>query len=802
MAHRLVLVAAIAVLLSVVPASALADKQAYARFADNTLTFYYDENMGLTDTDYSLNTGSEDPAWLSIGTQVYKVVFDKSFSSYRPTTCYKWFCGMSQLASVEGTNYLVGYATTNTNSMFSGCSSLKSLVLSKFHTAKATDMSAMFHNCSSLTEFDIPLLTVSAENMADMFSGCSSLTELDLFNFTNANVKNVKSMFNGCTALEKVDLSHFATDYVTDMESMFAGCSKLTTLDLSMFNTSNVANMKSMFDGCASLTGIAVSLNFTTTSVANSENMFNGCSSLSGAVSYDESKTDAKQANWESGYLTLWVGPYVRYEDETLTFYYGSDKHGGDYGLEMMDGESEWEGTVDPTKVVFDKSFSNVRPTTTEAWFYGMSELTSIEGIENLNTSEVTNMSYMFNGCESLASIDLSHFNTKKVTDMRDMFYNSSCLTSLDFSSFDTGNVTDMAIMFMGCNELMSIDLSHFNTENVTDMSDMFKYCSALTTIDLSSFNTKVLKDCTQMFQMCTSLNTIYVSDNFTTDNVTQSGSMFDDCKSLKGAVAYDANNIRVGNANYITGYFTKKVGTNGSDVIGATGSPLTIENLAIDDNKAFTLNEGEECQAATAQYSRDMTSQWGTLCLPFAIDAADDGNTCQFYSLQSVDDESITLTKIESGTIEAGKPMVICRKTNDQIAISITATDAAVVSAPVNATSGNRLVGTFDGKMLTDDGYFIAKDKFYSAADYSDKGVKVNPFRAYIQTGDTSVRASALHIVADGEAAGIDATRVVDSLNNVATEYYDMSGHRINGLQKGINIVKTGNKTMKIIVR
>ncbi len=102
MAHRLVLVAAIAVLLSVVPASALADKQAYARFADNTLTFYYDENMGLTDTDYSLNTGSEDPAWLSIGTQVYKVVFDKSFSSYRPTTFTSGFAECPSLQVWKG----------------------------------------------------------------------------------------------------------------------------------------------------------------------------------------------------------------------------------------------------------------------------------------------------------------------------------------------------------------------------------------------------------------------------------------------------------------------------------------------------------------------------------------------------------------------------------------------------------------------------------------------------------------------------------------------------------------------------
>ena len=900
MAHGLMLVVVITVLLSAIPATAMADSEAYARLTGSTLTFYYNENKGqstdATAVDYSLNTDANTPDWYDQREQVTKVVFNESFKDYRPTTCYMWFCGMTSLTAIENiynlkTNLVTNMASmfsgckslatldlsyfstsnvknmycmfadcsaltelkltsfytedvtnmaymfsncksltsvemsyfitenvTDMNHMFSGCESLKELELSEFITSLVTNTSGMFANCKALTSLAITESNTSnVENMSEMFRACISLTALNLSGFKTGKVTDMSAMFIGCSALTSLDISNFDTGNVTDMSVMFGECYELSTIDLSSFNTAKVTNMDNMFYADEKLATITVSKSFTTAAVTSSDDMFKNCTSLQGAISYGDAMTDATYANYDTGYFTQYVGPYVRYADETLTFYYGSDKQAGDYSL-SADGAYMYPGwyeqgdaginkKVDPIKVVIDPSFSQVRPVSTALWFGSMMRLTSIEGMEYLNTTETTNMLGMFSACLQLTSIDLSHINTDKVTNMMGMFYGCMLLTDIDLSRFNTSQVTDMSIMFGECYKLSTIDLSGFVTDKVQDMDEMFMDCSGLTTLDLSNFNTPALTSTVRMFYECPSLKTIYVSDNFTTDKVELSYDMFYGCTSLNGAVAYNSNNVKVNYANYTDGYFTKKVGTNGTDILGATGSPLIIESLAIDDAKAYALNEGEDCQAATATYSRQMSSNWGTLCLPFAINAADEGNTCNFYSLKSVNTESITLTPIESGTIEAGTPVVISKKTASQASISVTATNAAVVAEPIDVnddyTTDNVLAGTFYDVMVKGDCYyFIAKDKFFNASDYSDKGVRVNAFRGYILANDTGNRAAALSIVTDGSTTGIDATDTIDTLNNANAEYYDMSGRRIDGLQKGVNIIKIGNKTRKIIVK
>ncbi|MDY4557421.1 MAG: BspA family leucine-rich repeat surface protein, partial [Alloprevotella sp.] len=177
-------------------------------------------------------------------------------------------------------------------------------------------------------------------------------------------------------------------------------------------------------------------------------------------------------------------------------------------------------------KVVIDTSFAEARPTTCYMWFYFCSALKEIQGMENLNTSEVTNMSYMFEFCSGLTSIDLSSFNTANVTDMSFMFQNCSGLTSIDLSSFNTANVTDMIFMFCNCSSLTSIDLSNFNTANVTDMSYMFSWCLSLTSLNLSNFNTANVTNMYYMFQYCSGLTSLDLS-NFNTANVTDMSYMF-----------------------------------------------------------------------------------------------------------------------------------------------------------------------------------------------------------------------------------------------------------------------------------
>ena len=221
--------------------------------------------------------------------------------------------------------------------------------------------------------------------------------------------------------------------------------------------------------------------------------------------------------------------------NHTLTFYYGT-KPSGAFGLNSGINYPEWYnyGTYAAVeRVVFDPSFAQARPTTTAYWFYEMENLTTITGLNYLNTSEVTNMLGMFWGCKYLTSLDLSSFNTANVTDMRFMFNKCENLTSLDVSSFNTANVINMLAMFWDCKNLTSLDVSSFNTSNVTDMSAMFENCGKLTSLDVSSFNTANVTDMRFMFNKCENLTSLDLS-SFNTANVTNMKNMFENCDELK----------------------------------------------------------------------------------------------------------------------------------------------------------------------------------------------------------------------------------------------------------------------------
>ncbi|MBR5726516.1 MAG: BspA family leucine-rich repeat surface protein, partial [Muribaculaceae bacterium] len=398
--------------------------EAYACYtpSNTTLTFYYDnQRSSRPGTTYTLNTADNYPGWETDGTNasVTKVVFDPSFAGARPTTTYDWFYKMDNLQSITGMSYL--------------------------NTSEVTYMAWMFGYCAGLTS---------------------------------------------------LDLSHFNTSKVTSMGVMFYGCSSLTSLDLSSFNTSQVTTMRSMFDSCNNLRTVYVGNGWSTAAVTNSNYMFYDCTSLVGGqgTTYDVNYIDKTYAHIDGGpsnpgYFTAVTEAYACYtpSNATLTFYYDSQRNsrpGTTYDLNTGSNYTDWDtdGTKsNVTKVVFDPSFANARPTTTFDWFYGMQKLQSITGMSYLNTSEVTNMSLMFQNCYLLTSLDLSHFNTSKVTDMSGMFANSTGLTSLDLSSFNTSQVTKMRNMFSSCNNLRTIYVgSGWNTASVTASSNMFTNCTSL----------------------------------------------------------------------------------------------------------------------------------------------------------------------------------------------------------------------------------------------------------------------------------------------------------------------------------
>ena len=497
-------------------------------------------------------------------------------------------------------------------------------------------------------------------------------------------------------------------------------------------------------------------------------------------------------------------------------------------------------GNVTIKNIVFEESFKTYAPTSLKEFFYNCTSLETISGLEYLNTANITDMSsmfwncsnlksldftkfdtknvssmyFMFYGCSNLTSLNLTNFNTKNVKNMNGMFGDCTHLTSLDITNFNTAKVTNMGNMFLGCSNLTSLDLTNFNTAKVTDMHYMFKGCSALTSLDLTNFNTAEVRDMNRMFYMLdkssTALTTIYVSDNFVTTNVRDGENMFKNCTKLKGFQKYFLLYTDHQYANYTTGYFTKLVGKNGEEKIGATGETLTAENLTLNGDKDFVAYE--PFAAKDASYSRKMNAgtTWGTLCLPFGIDQSQE-TECKFYCLTGIDNDCITLESYEGAEIPAGTPVLF--KMNEGVQeLEISAQNAELVKEPVAGTNTDvNLVGSFtkiggkDNQGLTDTDYIIGKDKFWLVSelkkDGNSKGVGIKPMRAYIHPATASQARAAMLSIGKG-----DGTTAIDNLNAISNdanaEYYDANGRRTNGLQKGLNIVKRGSKTYKIMVK
>ena len=719
-------------------------------------------------------------------TAIKSVVFDKSFKTYAPTSLYGFFRGLTKLETIKDLKYLNTEQVTNMSYMFSDCSALTSLDLSNFNTAKVRDMSYMFYRCSALSS-------------------------LDLSNFNTAIVTNMSYMFYGCSALSSLDLSNFNTAIVSDMSLMFGSCSTLSSLDLSNFYTKEVRDMSYMFSRCSALTTIYASDKFVTSKVQSGISMFSACKNLKGTIlNYKDSKTDHTYANCgTNGYFTP-VFEYAEFDKGTgtLTFRRGLSKPKVAYALNLEASDPGWLTHKDEIKeVVFDASFADARPTSCYKWFWYCTNLATIEGIENLNTENVTNMGVMFCGCQKLSSLDLTNFNTGNVTNMTGMFGYCNGLTSLDLTSFNTANVTDMGEMFVDCEGLTSLDLTSFNTANVTNMGHMFWYCNGLTSLDLTSFNTANVTYMHFMFNNCSTLKTIYASDKFVTSKVQSGENMFSACRSLKD---YRDSKTAHKYANYKTGYFSKLVGKNGDEKIGATGESLATDNLVLDDDKDFVAYEPFAAKAAS--YSRTMKAGtiWATLCLPFAIVQSQE-TECKFYRLTGIDNdnECITLESCEGAEIPAGTP-VLFKMNEGKTSLSLSASNAEIATAPTVAGTNTdvNLVGSFtkiggkDNQGLADTDYIIGKDKFWRVSDLNDgKGVGIKPMRAYIHPATASQARAAMLSIGKG-----DGTTAIDNLNAISNdanaEYYDANGRRTNGLQKGLNIVKRGSKTYKIMVK
>ena len=641
------------------------------------------------------------------------------------------------------------------SSLFKNCTATD-ICLTSFKTPNVTDMSSMFEGCQIKDNLDLSgFNTENVQNNCSMFKDCSSLTSLTLGNFSVGFSTDLSAMFQGCSALTSVDLSKFNTANVIDMQYMFDSCKSLASLDVSMFDTGNVLNMCNMFSGCSSLTELDL-MNFSTSNVQTMDNMFAGNSSL------------------------VWIFADSKFSTASCT-----------RGNGMFNGCESLLGAINYDASKTDKNYANcstgyfadknkgrntyVRLKNRVLTFYysyykqsGDYELNSGAQVPGWNGKSFTKVVF-----------DKS-FKDQSPWTCRLWFYKAYSLTSIEgIENLDVSGTRNITSMFERCNKLKVLDLSNFYTPNLNIMNNVFKDCTKLTTI--------------------------YASDKFQIGKQ-QGSDVFTGCDKLKGAIDFQSSKTDMTYANYKTGYFTKIVGKNGNDIVGATGSPLTIKApIVLDDNKDLSIIEN--CNASNISYSRTLTSEWGSLCLPIDIDL-DHNADFTAYSLNRLSDDMVELTEL-SGTLAANTPVIIRRKINaENLNVSASGTITANLSSSDSPSHDLKLIGTYCKKIFTsaDTDCFVLKgDKLMNPAKVlelsSAKTVGIKPYRAYMTFADSveGSSAKAYSLCIDSETTDIDILHDISTDN---AEYYDLSGRRVGNLQKGINIVKRGGKTIKVIVK
>ena len=833
---------------------------AYARWSDDgkTLTFYSNHDRQSGDFGV-LHSGY--PSWLDDENERYAtathVVFDESFSNARPTSCGYWFASFQSLEGIEGIEHLNTSETTSMEGMFYGCVVKNNMDLSAHNTSKVKNMSNMFYNaqipsvslsgldCSEVTDMEAMFMNASISqidltglrtskltSMGSMFEGCQIKDNLDLSGFNTEKVTSMSSLFKKCTATD-ICLTSFTTPNVTDMSSMFEGCSKLTSLDLTTFNTENVQNNCSMFKDCSSLTSLTLG-NFSVGFSTDLSAMFQGCSAL---TSVDLSKFNTANVI-------------------DMQYMFDGCKSLASLDVSMFDTGNVlnmcnmFSGCSSLTELdLMNFSTSNVQ--TMDNMFAGNSSLVWIFADSKFSTASCTRGNGMFNGCESLlgainydasktdknyANCSTGYFADKnkgrntyvRLKNSVLTFYYSYYKQSGDYGlnsgtevpgwkgksftkvvfdkSFKDQSPWTCRWWFYKAYSLTSIEgIENLDVSGTRNITSMFESCTKLKVLDLSNFSTPNLNIMNRVFYGCYSLTTIYASDNFKIGK--QEGSeVFTGCDKLKGEIGFQKSKTDMTYANYKTGYFTKIVGKNGNDIVGATGSPLTIKApIVLDDNKDLSIIEN--CNASNISYSRTLTSEWGSLCLPIDIDL-DHNADFTAYSLNRLSDDMVELTKL-FGTLAANTPVIIRRKINaDNLNVSASGTITANLSSSDSPSHELKLIGTYCKKIFTsaDTDCFVLKgDKLMNPAKVLElslaKTVGIKPYRAYMTFADSveGSSAKAYSLCIDSETTDID---IIHDISTDNAEYYDLSGRRVGNLQKGINIVKRGGKTIKVIIR
>ena len=422
-----------------------------------------------------------------------------------------------------------GIAPKSTASWFKGQHSLKSADVSKLDMSKCKDVSYMFWECNSLGSINMSTWdTSSFENVSFMLGFCRSLRELDVLGWDVSNVIN--------------------------MENVFACCSSVRTLDISTWDNSKTVNMKQAFEGMSQLEMIKLGDKFNWIGdgprLPYPDDEFipaaNGKWYDVDGNSYAPEDIPSNKAMTYTAVPPKKAFAVYSSDDQSLNFYKRSavpaagERFEGKTATAVYAGietkeyydTNPWDRYVDDIKTVTVVD-QGIAPVSTAYWFAFCKNLTTAD-LTKLETSNVANMTNMFNFCSSLTKLEgVSDWNTSKVESMSSMF--ALCpLTSLDLSNWDTSNVEHLQCMFSTCSSLTSVgDISNWDTSKVVSMADMFTGCSSLKTLNLSNWDISNVAKLDGMFYGCSSLTTVGDISNWNTSKATVMQSMFNGCSKL-----------------------------------------------------------------------------------------------------------------------------------------------------------------------------------------------------------------------------------------------------------------------------
>lgn len=468
-----------------------------------------------------------------------------------PTNLSYWFYQCSSCITMDLKKFDVSQCDSAYDMCYQ-CYNLKSVDIDGWDTSNITDMSYMFYGCSSLEEIDVSGFdTGKVTRFSGMFQSCSSLKEIDVSNWDTHSLEQAGYMFESCSALEELDFSHWNVENVTEMANLAAYCTSLKTLNISNWHCKKYNHLRIAFTGCSSLETVKIE-NWKLDNGGYIYGMFNYCDNL---VSFDmsgsEFRTQVGGTSSLSSYYFLTSCPKLEYLDMSDCTFYGlggtlalsgmcsngctSLKHvdmsglhlAGDitmysmfYGCPIEDLDiSDWHDDG-ITSLDMHEMFCNT------ALSYFDASTSSIGGI--------TNLQGFLRECPNLEWVDVSGWDVTYLTNMSSFVSYCRKLERINFSGWHPGMLSDISSAFSNCEKLQLLDLSGWNVEGVQYFDYVFSYCLALEDLDLTGWSSPIAKRMQGTFNSCQSLVTLDLEDWYTTDLLTDVGSLFSYCTKLE----------------------------------------------------------------------------------------------------------------------------------------------------------------------------------------------------------------------------------------------------------------------------